>query len=82
MTSDTVKVRIYATEKMRYALVKEVPRDIYNAYTALVDRDADDSEFEHIADRVLDPLNDDPTGDGVEDFEMQPLEDDHETELE
>ena len=72
--TDKVKVRIYATEKLRYSLVKEVPKTVYDAYLALVEREADDSEYEHLSDCVLDPLIDDPVGDGIEDFEMQLVE--------
>ena len=70
MEPETVEVHIFATELLRYSATKKIPKSVYDAYCAMADRLATDDEFAEIADRVLDPLLDDPQGNGIEDLEI------------
>lgn len=68
--SETVDVKIFCTERVKYSVRKKIPKEVWDAYQVLLSRDADDYEFQEIAERVIDPLMDDPEGDGIEDLDI------------
>jgi hypothetical protein len=73
--SDTVKVRITARQEVSYDQIRTISREDFEKYQKLVEDEADDDEFNRLADLIIDP-SDVVDAEDYEDVEMRLFTDD------
>jgi hypothetical protein len=68
--SDTVTVRITARQEVSYDQIRTISRETFERYQKLVEDEADDDEFNDLAELIIDP-SDVVDAEEFEDVEMR-----------